>query len=62
MPHRFDSSLLVRLGQTLLFSLGGFLLMSLFAQHSTLSYREFVIGAVSLTLMWLGTTARLGRA
>lgn len=58
MTHRFDSSFLARLAQTLLFSLGGFLLVSLLAQHPTMSYRELMIGPLSLALMWLGLTAK----
>ena len=58
MTHRFDSSFLARLAQTVLFTLGGFLLVSLLAQHSTMSYRELIIGPLALALMWLGMTVK----
>lgn len=54
MMHRFESSVLVPLVQTLLISGGGFLLVKLLARGSTMSGGELLIGPAAVALMLLG--------
>jgi hypothetical protein len=59
MTHQPDSSLLVRLIETLLIAGGGFLLVTLLAHGSAMSKGELLIGPLAVALIWLGITGAL---